>query len=68
MDSMTMAKARVISEKLHQLILMQVLRDEDLEDIGRIFVRAIERIEKKHGRKRNLMSLTMRTANRLSAL
>ena len=53
MDSMTMAKARVISEKLHQLILMQVLRDEDLEDIGRIFVRAIERIEKKHERKRN---------------
>ena len=47
MDSMTMAKARVISEKLHQLILMQVLRDEDLEDIGRIFVRAIERIENK---------------------
>lgn len=46
-DSMTMAKARVISEKLHQLILMQVLRDEDLEDIGRIFVRAIERIENK---------------------
>ena len=61
MDSMTMAKARVISEKLHQLILMQVLRDEDLEDIGRIFVRAIERVEnkaierleKKHGRKRS---------------
>ena len=53
MDSMTLAKARMISEKLHQLILMQVLRDEDLEDIGRIFVRAIERIEKKHGRKRN---------------
>lgn len=47
MDSMTLAKARVISEKLHQLILMQVLRDEDLEDIGRIFVRAIERIENK---------------------
>lgn len=47
MNSMTMAKARVISEKLHQLILMQVLRDEDLEDIGRIFVRAIERIENK---------------------
>lgn len=47
MDSMTMAKARVISEKLHQLILMQVLRDEDLEDIGRIFVRAIERVENK---------------------
>ena len=47
MDSMTMAKARVISEKLHQLILMRVLRDEDLEDIGRIFVRAIERIENK---------------------
>ena len=53
MDSMTLAKARMISEKLHQLILMQVLRDEDLEDIGRIFIRAIERIEKKHGRKRN---------------
>lgn len=61
MDAMTLAKARMISEKLHQLILMQVLRDEDLEDIGRIFVRAIERIEnkaierieKKHGRKRN---------------
>ncbi len=47
MDSMTMAKARVISEKLHQLILMQVLRDEDLEDIGSIFVRAIERVENK---------------------
>ena len=47
MDSMTLAKARVISEKLHQLILMQVLRDEDLEDIGRIFVRAIERVENK---------------------
>jgi hypothetical protein len=40
MDSMTLAKARMISEKLHQLILMQVLRDEDLEDIGRIFIRA----------------------------
>ena len=60
MDSMTLAKARVISEKLHQLILMQVLRDEDLEDIGRIFVRAIERIEnkaieswKRNGRKRS---------------
>ena len=53
MDSMTLAKARMISEKLHQLILMQVLRDEDLEDIGRIFIRAIERIEKKHERKRN---------------
>lgn len=47
MDSMTLAKARMISEKLHQLILMQVLRDEDLEDIGRIFVRAIERVENK---------------------
>ena len=53
MDSMTLSKARMISEKIHQLILMQELRDEDLEDIGRIFVRKTKRIQKKNGRKRN---------------
>ena len=43
---MNLAKARQISESLHQLILYQILTDDDLVDIAKIFVRALERAEK----------------------
>lgn len=43
---MNLAKARQISESLHQLILYQILTDDDLIEIGKIFIRALERAEK----------------------
>lgn len=43
---MNLAKARQISESLHKLILYQVLTDDDLVKIGKIFIRALERAER----------------------
>lgn len=43
---MNLAKARQISESLHKLILYQVLTDDDLVEIGKIFIRALERAER----------------------
>lgn len=56
---MNLAKARQISESLHKLILYQILTDDDLVKIGKIFIRALERAEKiaiKQSKKRSCSS------------
>ena len=58
---MNLAKARQISESLHKLILYQILTDDDLVKIGKIFIRALERAEKiaikQHPTRINLLEL-----------
>lgn len=43
MDAMTFAKARIVLKTVRELILMQIFTDDDLSDIGKICIRAIER-------------------------